>query len=397
MSRQLLICLCLVWLFCSCIPSTTEVAQVPTSTRLPASLTPTAVPSSTPQPTSTATPTKTPTLTATPTKTPVPTATATATPSPTPLPEWENDLQLGASVQDMAIHKDLLFNSGITWVRARVMYGSGSGLGATSLIDEAHSNGFKILLSVEQDVIAFVKSEYQARFVSFMVDLAENGADAIEVGNDPNSAWGNKPILTPEEYTHLLCETFASIKAVNADTLVISGAPSPFNFWGGCTAVGCDDLPWLQGLQASGAADCLDLIGAHHISGATAPNVERGHPAGSNYSSFFFWPLVEAYYEVFNGTHPVAFTTVGYLSPEGYSSPHEMFYWATDTTILDQTDWITKAVQLSIESDKVDMIFLWNLDFSEWRENNVEAGYALIRKDGSCPTCDALHELLLRQ
>ena len=107
--------------------------------------------------------------------------------------------------------------------------------------------------------------------------------------------------------------------------------------------------------------------------------------------------MAETYYRVFNGEHLVAFTSLGYLSPEGYEQLPQSYFWADDTTVTDQTEWITKAVQLSMESNKVNIMILWNLDYDGWDDYNVNAGYALIRKDGSCPTCDALGQLLFQQ
>lgn len=290
-----------------------------------------------------------------------------------------------------------MLNSGITWVRALVSHKRESVSGATALIDQAHDNGLKIQLSVAQDQDLFPDTDYQARCVAFLVDLAENGADAIEVGNEPNIVRGSDArILTPEEYANFLCEAYTQIKAVNERILVVSGAPAPTGYFGeSCTSIGCDDLPWLQGLVEAGASDCLDFIGAHHISGATAPDADSGHPARNDHYTFFTWPIVETYYDTFNGAHPVAFTVLGYLSPEGYGSPPPQFPWAADTTIANQVEWTTKAVQLSIESEKVGMVMLWNLDYPGWGEYDVSAGYALIREDGSCPTCESLQELLL--
>ena len=374
MSRALLTCLCVALFLCSCTTPTVAPTHIPTFTPLPTH-TPTLPPSSTP------TPTATPIPTHTPTKIPTSTPTATFTPSPTPRSEWPNGFQLGASVQDIAANKELMLNSGITWVKTQVFHKGGSVSGVTALIDLAHQNGLRIVLSVVQDQDSFPDSEYQANFVSFLVALVENGADAIEIGSEPNIARGSTAaILQPEEYTNLLCKAYSQAKAINTKVLIISGAPAPTGFFGdSCKPTGCDDLPWLQGLAKAGAADCLDFIGAHHLVGATSPDVDFGHPARDDHYTFFFWSMVETYYKIFNSTYPVAFTSLGYLSPEGYGQPSPHFAWASDTTIANQVEWTTKAVQLSIESEKVGMIMLWNLDSTGWGSYDVKLVIGTIK------------------
>ena len=360
-----MICLCLVVLLCGC--------NTPTAT-----LTPNPLPTSTPVP-----PSATPTLTPSPTSTP----TITPTPSPTPLPTWANGFQLGAVVRDISSNAELMLTSGITWVSMQTRTSEN----AQQLISEAHNSGLRILLTAVQDEKLITDSDYQIRYISLLASLAKQGADAIEIGNEPNIG-RNAEILTTAEYTALLCEAYSAIKEANPNTLVISGAPAPTAYFGGCSRRGCDDLLWLQGLAEAGAANCLDYVGAHYLSGATSPREESGHPAGSHYS-WYFWPMVERYYEIFGGARPLAFTAFGYASPEGWGLP-QTFIWAENTTVAEQAEWTAEAVQMATESNKVGMLIVYNLDytFSEW-----EACYALIQPDGSCPACDMLRQLLLQQ
>jgi hypothetical protein len=279
--------------------------------------------------------------------------------------------------------------SGMRWARHETSLGWSD---AQPLISQAHSNGLRILLTAVQDRSSFTDDSYQTRYISFLASLAEQGADAIEVGLEPNIG-GSAGILTPAQYTSVLCEAYSAIKDANPDTLVISGAPVPTGFFGGCTSTDCDDLPWLQGLAGAGAAECLDLVGAHYFLGATAPGEESGHPYGAHYT-WYFWPMVERYHEVFGGTRPLAFTSFGYASPEGDGELPQGFEWAENTTLAEQTEWTAEAVQMSIESGKVGMLIILNFDdtMSEW-----SPGYALVQQDGSCPACDALQQLLLQQ
>lgn len=357
-------------------PTATPAPLITTSTPTP--VLPSATPTSTPLPTST------------------PTATPTLTPSPTPLPTWSRGFQLGAFVDDIPGHNELMLANGMTWTARQVRY-SGESRANEASIELAHDNGLRILLAVTGDGQRAYESDYQATFVSFLASLAQQGADAIEVWNEPNLD-REMAVVDPAQYTALLCASYTAIKEANPETLVISGAPAPTSFFGGCTLAGCDDLPWMQGLAEAGAAECLDFIGVHYITGATSPNEETGHPIGDHYT-YYFHPMVERYDEAVGGAHPLAFTTFGYLSPEGYDEVPQWFAWSKDTTIAEQAEWTVEAVRMSIESDKIGMIIIWNLDSADWggEYNDVRAGWALIRQDGSCPACEALHELLLQQ
>ena len=288
-----------------------------------------------------------------------------------------------------------MLTSGITWASSQMQMGSE----AQPLISQAHNNGLKILLTVIEDDHLIMDRDYQTEYVSFLASLAEQGADAIEAGSEPNFG-PNAENLTPAQYTNLLCEAYTAIKNANPDTVVIGGAPAPTSFWGSCTTTGCDDLLWIQGLAEAGVADCLDYVGVHYIQGATAPSARDGNPMDNGTHPYFlyFWPMVERYDEAFQGLRPLAFTMFGYLSPEGCDGELPVpFAWAESTAIANQAAWITEGVQLSIESGKVGMMVIYNLDSTGWKEYDVSAGYALIRQDRSCPACGALQQLLSQQ
>jgi hypothetical protein len=376
MSRQHVAALILVALLCGCGAP----AASPTSAPVPRA----PVPTTAPLPTSTSAPTATPT----------PLPAATSTPTPVALPTWPKGFQLGATVENVSAQSQLMLDSGMTWVQTAIMY-TGETSRVSPIISAAHDAHLKVLVTVRQDEGQILDSAYQADFVSYLAVLTEQGVDGIEVGRQPNVNWSGS-ILQPAEYTALLCEAYSAIKAVNPDTLVISAAPAPTGYFGGCTSGGCDDLPWLEGLVETGAAECLDFIGASYTAGATDPEESTGHPAdgGIGRYSWYFWPTVEAYSDVFDGARPLAFTSFGYLSFEGLGEPPTGFEWARETTAADQAAWTAKAMELSIESDEIGMLVIWNLDHT--RRSDSSNGWAVIRLDGTCPTCDALGKLLGR-
>jgi len=304
---------------------------------------------------------------------------------------------LGAVVDDISGNSELMLAGGMTWVRHQVQHG-GEASETEYLISQAHSYGLHILLTVTGDTQRAFELDYQDEFVGFLASLARQGADAIEVWDEPNID-RQMAVVDPAQYTALLCAAHIAIKEANPETLVISGAPAPAGFWEGCTPTGCDDLPWIQGLAEAGAAECFDFVGAHYIQGATSPSEESGHPMGVDHYTYYFWPMLERYDEAFGSVRPLAFTMFGYLSPDGYGEVPQWFTWAEDTTVAEQAEWTVEAVQMSIESGKVGMIIIWNLDSTGWGVgyNDVRAGWALIRQDGTCPTCEALRQLFWQQ
>jgi hypothetical protein len=301
--------------------------------------------------------------------------------------------ELGGHVKDTSLpHADRMHYAGMNWMKVQVQYPQS----ASSLVSTAHSNGFKIQLSALGTADMVTQPNFEQNYANWVSGLAADGADAIEVWNEPNidREWPTG-YISPTLYTDLLCASYNAINAVYSDTLVISAAPAPTGYFGGCSSAGCDDLPWLAGLYAANAGDCMDYIGAHHAAGATSPSARSGHPAdptGTHHSWYFLWQT-EEYYQAFQSTKALFYTEMGYASQEGVPPFHAMFSWASGTTNAQQAAWLTEAAQLSTSTGMVHYIMIWNVDFPRFG-NDPQDGYAIIRPDDSCPSCEALHSLL---
>jgi hypothetical protein len=279
--------------------------------------------------------------------------------------------------------------AGMKWIKVQSHGGDESGA-----INMAHSNGFKILLSVLGDRGSVMDPNYQASYAADVAKMAAAGADAIEVWNEPNidREWPTGQV-NGGNYTQLLAKAYNAIKGANPGTMVISAAPAPTGFWGaaGCAENGCNDDTFLHQMAAAGAANYMDCVGAHHNSGTTSPSVSSGRPEGNHYS-WYFLPTLNLYYGAFGGARKVCFTELGYLSPEGYSSLASTapgFAWAEATTIAQQAQWLAEAASISGNSGKVRLMIVFNVDF-DYYGSDPQAGYAIIRKGGSCPACEAL-------
>jgi hypothetical protein len=312
---------------------------------------------------------------------------------PAPRPVASGAFELGGHIRDMGIpYGDKMRYAGMNWVKIQVHYGQG----ADSAIAAAHARGFKIQLSAIGGASMVTQAGFADNFASWVAGLAAAGADAIEVWNEPNidREWAIGHI-SPQAYTNLLCKSYAAIKAANRNTDVISAAPAPTGWFGGCGPNGCDDKPWMEGLYNAGAANCMDYIGAHHNSGATSPSARIGHPAnpGDTHHSWFFLPQTELYYNIFRGSRKLVYTEMGYASQEGVPHFSDHFAWARGTNNAQQAAWLAEAVRLSINTGMVRCVIVWNVGFAR-NDYDPQDGYSIIRPGGGCPACDTLHAVL---
>ncbi|MBN2002590.1 MAG: M23 family metallopeptidase [Anaerolineae bacterium] len=376
-----------------CIPNTTPEPPATTQTVSTVAVNAESDATDTPSPTAAVTPTAIPTTPA-PTPTAVPTTPApTPTPYPTPPDNWVAPFELGGHVNTWD-HVDAMRYAGMTWAKVQVHYPKD----AADIINTAHDNGLKIQITGMGSASLIREKNFTANYANWLATIAAQGADAIEVWTEPNidREWPAGQI-GPEAYTELLCAAYATIKAANPDTAVISAAPAPTGYFRGCSPDGCDDLPFLRGMLEAGAENCLDYVGAHHNAGATSPMADIGHPAdpGSTHPSWYFLPQTNLYFDIFNGQRQLFYTEVGYASQEGVPTFHDMFNWAKATTDAQQADWLVGAVNLGRSTDKVYAMMIWNVDFERYGYDPQD-GYAIIRPRGQCPACERLHNALVR-
>lgn len=280
--------------------------------------------------------------------------------------------------------------AGMTWVKKQLRWRRGEGVdGAASLINAARANGFKVLLGIvgyKDDMGDF--NAYVNEFAAYLGQVASLGPDAIEVWNEPNidREWPNGTI-SGANYTRLLAAAYNTIKSANANVMVISGAPAPTGFFGGCAAAGCDDNVFLRQMANAGAAQYMDCAGAHYNEGIISPDQRSGDPRGGHYSRYFYG-MLDLYSGAFG--RPVCWTELGYLSGEGWGELPSFFAWASTTTLAQHAEWLGRAASLSRASGRVRLMIVWNVDFTDVRGNDPQGGYAIVRPDGSCPACGQL-------
>lgn len=292
---------------------------------------------------------------------------------------------------DSFAYPNLMASAGMTWAKRQIRFSMGAPGGiAAGAIDQAHANGFKILLGVVGHKDDIARPGYFEDYARFVGEVAALGPDAIEVWNEQNidREWPTGQI-DPGRYTQLLALAYNAIKSANPNVAVISGAPAPTGAEGafGSDRVWNDDR-YVQGMAAAGAAQYMDCIGAHYNEGIVGPGQTSGDPRG-NYYTRYFWGMVNTYSSAFGGARPICFTELGYLSPEGYGPLPEGFAWASGVSVGQQAQWLAQAVRLARNSGRVRLVIIWNVDFTNY-DGDPMAGYAIVRPGGVCPACDAL-------
>jgi hypothetical protein len=268
------------------------------------------------------------------------------------------------------------------------------GQDGTGLIGEAHGAGYKILFSVIGDKNQVMSSAYQDSYAQYVASLASAGADGIEIWNEMNidREWPSGQI-NGSNYVPLLAKAYNAIKQANSNTLVISGALAPTGFFGaaGCTAQGCNDDTYTQQMAAAGAGNYADCIGVHYNEGVVSPQQSSGDPR-DNYPTRYYGTMLNRAIGPFGGKQ-ACFTELGFLSPEGLGSLPDAFAWGGNTSVAEQAQWLAQAAVLSAQSGRVRLMIVFNVDFTTWG-SDPQAGYAIIRPDGSCPACAALAGVL---
>lgn len=293
-------------------------------------------------------------------------------------------------------------HAGMTWVKRQVRWGGQSADGFKSWIDHAHGLGFRILLSVVGDHnihgrLASNPGQVYNEFAGFLAGLARHGADAIEVWNETNIGheWPHGQI-NGANYTQMLAAAYNAIKGARPETMVISAAPSPTGYWGGagCGNDGCNDDHYIRQMAAAGAANYADCIGVHWNNGFLPPTATTGGPSG--HYSYYLPAITGLYRSVFPGK-PLCFTEIGYVSPDGFQPLCQNFAWGNTTSVSEQAEWLRGTVNY-LRGQNTRLMIVWNVDFTHWVSTDFgcdpQAGYAIVRPDGSCPACGTLRQAM---
>lgn len=307
----------------------------------------------------------------------------------------QGDFELGGHVVGLDTRAvSSMQQAGMTWVKKQVRHGSTPLSNAIDIINDAKSKGFRILLGVvgDRNALGANRAQYIEGYTTYVRALAEAGADALEIWNEPNidREWPTGQI-SGAAFTEMLAASFNAIKSVNPNTIVISGAPAPTGFAGaaGCIDSVCNDDVFMQQMRDAGAGNYFDCLGLHYNEGIVAPTVTSGDPRG-NYPTYYFPTMTNRGTSIFPGK-PVCYTELGYVTPETLQSGQlpANFAWAQNTSRAEQTEWLALAAAEAARRGDVRMMIIWNINFVNEDANDPMRGYA-IDVNGQCPACAAL-------
>lgn len=301
-------------------------------------------------------------------------------------------------------HPDLMHNAGMSWVKYQIKWDASVDPGqAVAYVEAAHAAGFKILLSIPGQPYPQTTIDYES-YITYLQTVAASKPDAIEVWNEMNldREWHQGEIDPASYVNNMLIPAYNAIKAASPTTLVIIGALAPTGADNGTNV--WSDARYVQGMAAAGAANYADCVGVHHNSGTTPPSATTGHvyDSGDHHYSWYFQPTIDVYHNAFP-TLPICLTEFGYLSPEGYGELSQNFAWGKDTTVANQAAWLAEGVQMARSSGYVRLVIVWNVDSTTWgptddpMNGDPQAGFAILRPDGTCPACLTLQAVMLGQ
>jgi len=136
----------------------------------------------------------------------------------------------------------------------------------------------------------FAPPDHYSDFADYAAAVAERYRGRLryyQVWNEPNNypEWGNQPV-DPEGYTRLLCETYARIKAIDPDAVIVSGVLAPTNDLGADNGTGgnsLNDFIYLQRMYNAGAKQCFDVLTVQGYGLWSGPTDHRLQPLVVNF------------------------------------------------------------------------------------------------------------------
>jgi len=281
------------------------------------------------------------------------------------------------------------------------------------LVQEAHIQGFKVLVSVTRapawsrpanaDPNAGgppADPQALANFITKLTsDIKPEFMEAIEIWNEPNlyREWAGVP-MTGAEYMRYFEPAYRAAKAVDPSAVVVTAGLAPVGDLEGTL----DDRRFLAEMYAAGLMNFPDArIGVHPYGWANPPDARCCSDGGWQDSpKFFFLDTLDEYRQIaLDNNDPnrqfwlteMGWGTYESINTEGQSAappPHAAFFERISLT--QQAEYTVRALELVQQqpySDFVELTFLWNMNFATI-ENAIsdqleQAGYSMLDAGGS--------------
>lgn len=386
------------------------------------------IPSSTPLPTRPATEVP-PTEEEEPTAPPPPTA--TPTPLPVDVDEFEPGIQVQVSYDLMEAWLDVASDQlGLPWVKQQVRWediekaeDEYDWTVTDIYLPTAAEEGLRVMISVvtapdwAREPGVFLgrhgppaDPQDYADFVGKILERYPGMVHGVEVWNEMNldREWTSTRGLSAQAYVELLRVTYEKVKSIDPGIIVVSGALSPTGFDDGVSAR--DDAVFMDLLIGAGMLNYTDCVGAHHNGINVPPDVAwnavpndpaarfRG-PFDNPHRSWSFYSTLQSYalkVENAGGDQKLCVTEFGWASVEDIGAFPPGFEFAADNSLVEQRDYIIRALDLMDEWGTVRLAFIWNLNYAPqagWDPNNDNVPYSLIGPNNSFrPAFDAIRE-----
>ncbi len=327
-----------------------------------------------------------------------PVATVPAPVYPWPADRFGYGTQSHAVVGDPAFAMDVVRNQlGMDWVKVQMEWPLVQPDPETfqwffydGVVAEANRQGLNLMFSVV-GAPAWTRAsgtengppDDYAHYTNFLTELLNRypgQVHAIEVWNEQNidREWSTPAGLSPANYVEFLRRSYETIKAIDPNVIVISGALAPSGVHDQVTSY--DDFIYLDEALAAGMLNYADCVGAHHNGYNIGPDVPwdqtgntpeaatatfRG-PFDNPHHSWSFKTTVDTYAEKVQAIDPnkkLCLTEFGWGSSEGYDSYPEGFEFVNDNTLEEQAQYLVQAFQQMHDSGDVWLAFFFNYDF----------------------------------
>ena len=351
-------------------------------------------------------------------------ASATETSADPPPPAFDRSFQVGIQVEHApdlnpdnqdAWYSSVADDLGMTWVKQQVRWEHMQpqpgeiDWGALDLVmPSAQKFGIKLLLSIvtapdwAREPEASLERhgppadpQVYADFVAAIVQRYPGMIDAIEIWNEQNSAreWTSVKGLNAADYVQLLRISYDAIKALDPGIIVISGGLSPTGVNDGVEAY--DDFTYMDQLIEAGMLDWADCVGVHHYGYNVPPDYRyneipddptasfRG-PFDNPHHSWSFRSTMEGYANRVRATgksSKLCVTGFGWPSAEDLEGVRAGFEFARDNSLLEQAQWLPRALSNMADWGFVWLAFIWNFNYgpqSGWAVDNDNVPYSLI-------------------
>lgn len=270
-----------------------------------------------------------------------------------------------------------------------------------AMLETARPYGFRVLLSLAgtpdwarpagSDLTHDGPPADYAAFANFASKLATRYAGmvaAYEIWPEANliSRWSALEGVSAANYTELLRQTSASIRAADPMTIIIAGSLAPTGAYDGFNVI--DDLTFYQAMYNAGAASYFDALGTR-VDGYNNPPADS--PTSSSVTTTTYKGHTSFYFRHYENVREIMIANgdadkMLWITSAGWAStpaPIAGMEFASDVSEQQQAEYMIGALAQVQSQSYVAVVLVNNFNFSTTTSDPVQATYSLIRADWS--------------